>query len=99
MIWHIVRFDMTALDETTRVSIEADLAGLAELDDVAWLRVARDVDDPAMTGLITAFVDHDALERYRVHPDHLPVVERARDLAIPAVRLDIATDDDPSALP
>ncbi len=99
MIWHIVRFDMSELDEATRASLENDLAGLTALEDVAWLRVARDVEDPGMTGLITAFADHDALERYRVHPDHLPVVQRARELAIPAVRLDIATDDDPTTLP
>ncbi len=99
MIWHIVRFDMGVLDEATRASIEGDLAGLTTLDDVAWLRVARDVDDPAMTGLLTAFADHDALERYRVHPEHLPVVQRVRELGIPSVRLDIATDDDPATLP
>lgn len=99
MIWHIVRFDMGAVDEVTRASIEDDLVGLTALDDVAWLRVARDVDDPAMTGLMTAFADHDALERYRVHPEHLPVVQRVRDLGIPSVRLDIATDDDPATLP
>jgi hypothetical protein len=99
MIWHIVRFDMGVLDEATRASLEDDLAGLAALDDVAWLRVARDVDDPATTGLMTAFVDYEALERYRVHPEHVPVVQRVRELGIPSVRLDIATDDDPATLP
>jgi quinol monooxygenase YgiN len=99
MIWHIVRFDMSQLEEETRATLEEALEALAELDDVAWLRVARDVDDPTVTGLISAFADYDALERYRVHPDHLPVVARARELGIPAVRLDVATDDDPSALP
>lgn len=99
MIWHIVRFDMGDLDEAARTELETSLEGLAALDDVAWLRVSRDIEDPAMTGLITAFADHDALERYRVHPDHLPVVERARELRIPSVRLDVATDDDPATLP
>lgn len=99
MIWHIVRFDMGAIDEVTRTSLEDDLAGLTALDDVAWLRIARDVDDPAMTGLMTAFADYEAIERYRVHPEHLPVVQRVRELGIPSVRLDIATDDDPATLP
>lgn len=99
MIWHIVRLDMGALDEATRASLEDDLAGLTSLEDVAWLRVARDVDDPAITGLMTALTDHDALERYRVHPEHLPVVDRLRELGIPSVRLDIATNDDPATLP
>jgi hypothetical protein len=99
MIWHIVRLDMGELDEATRVSIEDELAALGALDDVAWLRLARDIEDPSVTGLITVFADHDALERYRVHPDHVPVVQRMRGLAIPAVRIDIATDDDPTTLP
>ena len=99
MIWHIVRLDMSPLDEATRASLEGDLAGLTSLEDVAWLRVARDVEEPTVTGLITVFADHAALERYRVHPEHVPVVQRLRDLAIPSVRLDIATDDDPATLP
>lgn len=99
MIWHIVRFDMSGLDTTLREEIEADLAGLAELEEVAWLRVARDVEEPSFTGLLTGFVDVDALAAYRVHPRHVPVVERIREHGIPATRLDIATDDDPRDLP
>lgn len=98
MIWHIVRFDLGGVDEATRADIEASLAGLAALDEVAWLRVARDLEEPAVTGLITAFADADALAAYRVHPDHVPVVAHIRELGVPAVRFDIATDDDPSAL-
>lgn len=98
MIWHIVRFDLGELDEATRQDIEASLAGLAALDDVAWLRVARDIEDPAITGLIAVFDDVDALAAYRVHPDHVPVVARIRELGVPAVRLDVATDGGPSPL-
>lgn len=99
MIWHVVRFDCTDLDESTRRELESALAGLAALDEVAWLRVARDVEEPTVTGLLTVFADVDALTRYRVHPEHLPVVERIRSLGLPTVRLDIATDDEPSDLP
>jgi hypothetical protein len=99
VIWHIVRFDMGYLDDAVRREVEASLTALAALDEVAWLRLARDVEDPAVTGLITAFADVDALARYRVHPDHVPVVERIRSLGVPAARLDIATDDDPAELP
>ena len=99
MIWHVVRFDCSEVEEGTRREVEAALAGLAELEEVAWLRVARDVEEPTITGLITVFTDVDALARYRVHPEHVPVVERIRALGIPAVRLDIATDDDPADLP
>jgi hypothetical protein len=41
----------------------------------------------------------EALEAYRVHPDHLPVVARVRELGIGTVRLDVATDDDVGSLP
>lgn len=99
MIWHIVRFDMSALDEPTRGELEASLAALESLDEVAWLRLSRDVDEPGVTGLLTALEDHAALERYRVHPDHLPVVARIRALEVPTVRLDVATDDEVTALP
>ena len=99
MIWHVVRFDCTEVDEETRQELEASLAALADLDDVAWLRVARDVEEPSVTGLLTVFADVEALTRYRVHPEHLPVVERIKSLGIPTVRLDIATDDEPADLP
>jgi len=99
VIWHVVRFDMTEVEEATRQELEEALAGLDAIEEVAWLRVARDVEDPTVTGLLTVFTDVDALARYRVHPEHVPVVERIRGLGIPAVRLDIATDDDPADLP
>ncbi len=99
MIWHVVRFDCTGVEASTRQELEASLAALAELDEVAWLRVARDVEEPTITGLLTVFADVDALTRYRVHPEHLPVVERIKALGIPTVRLDIATDDEPTDLP
>lgn len=99
MIWHVVRFDFGAVEETERRALEADLAALASIDEVAWLRVGRDIEDPAITGLITGFADREALDTYRVHPEHVPVVERIRALGIPAVRLDLHTDDDPEQLP
>ena len=98
MIWHIVRFDCSTLDETTRTAIEEDLRGLADLDVVALLRVARDVDAPGVTGLITGFASYADLETYRTHPDHIPVVDRIGALALPTTRLDLETDDDVRAL-
>jgi hypothetical protein len=99
VIWHVVRFDCRDLDGSTRQELESSLEALATLDEVAWLRVARDVEEPTVTGLLTVFADVEALARYRVHPEHVPVVERIRALGIPTVRLDIATDDEPSDLP
>jgi quinol monooxygenase YgiN len=99
VIWHVVRFDFSGIDDTAREEVEADLRALDRLDEVAWLRVARDVEEPTVTGLLTVFVDHEALEAYRVHPDHLPVVARVRELGVGTVRLDVATDDAVEALP
>lgn len=99
MIWHIVRFDFSAIDAATREELEAALAGLTEMDVVEWLRVGRDVENPEITGLITALADEDALAAYRVHPQHTPVVARIRELGIPTVRVDLPTDDDPATLP
>lgn len=99
MIWHVVRFDLSEVDETTRTELETSLRALADLDEVAWLRISRDVEEPAVLGLLTAFADVDALAAYRVHPDHVPVVERIRALGVPTWRLDITTEDDPATLP
>jgi hypothetical protein len=93
VIWHIVRFDMSSLDEATRASLDADLAALERLDCVEQLHVGPDLTEPHITGLVSAFADEQALDTYRVHPDHLPVVERVRSLGIPVVRLDIAGGD------
>jgi hypothetical protein len=99
VIWHVVRLDCSDLEESTRQELESSLQALATLDEVAWLRVARDVEEPTVTGLLTVFADVDALTRYRVHPEHVPVVEHIRALGVPTVRLDIATDGEPSDLP
>lgn len=99
MIWHIVRLDFADIDEADRQDLEDRLAALTSIDEVAWLRLARDVEDPAVTGLITAFDSVDDLASYRVHPDHIPVVERIRELGLSTARLDLATDDQPLELP
>lgn len=89
MIWHIVRFDLSSLDDETRTGLEQQLADLAHLDEVVWLTVARDLDAPEVTGLVTLFSSYEDLEAYRVHPQHVPVIERIRSLGIPVTRLDI----------
>ncbi len=89
MIWHIVRFDLSSLDAPTRAEIERDLAALGRLDVVSWLEVARDLDTPGITGLLSLFASYEDLEAYRVHPEHVPVVERIRGLGIPVTRLDV----------
>lgn len=95
MIWHIVRFDCRALEPAVRDDLAARLAALEALDCVTWLRVGPDIDDPAVIGLLSAFEDLEALETYRVHPDHLPVVARVKELGIPVERLDVDADHGP----
>lgn len=98
VIWHIVRFDLSSVDEATRTELEQQLAGLVHLDEVAWLTVARDLDAPEVTGLVTLFSSYEDLDAYRVHPQHVPVVERIRSLGIPVTRLDIDADLPPSTI-
>ena len=97
MLWHIVRFTFPAeVDDNDRRALEADLAGLeAQIAEVRYLSVGRDVDEPAVTGLVTAFDDEQALVIYRDHPDHQPVVARARELCERIDRLDIVADAPP----
>lgn len=94
MLWHIVRFRFPAdVDDGERQALERDLEGLAEVvDEVAWLAVGRDVDEPQVTGLLTLFDDHDALATYRDHPAHRPVVARARAMCEDIARLDMVAD-------
>jgi len=100
VLWHIVRFRFPDDgDPTARTALEEQLAGLHTIPEVRLLRVARDIDDPQVTGLLTGFDDEAGLAVYRDHPDHVPVVARARELCESITRLDIATDDPSDALP
>lgn len=98
MIWHVVRFELGSLAEEDRTELEGQLADLADLDVVSFLRVSRDHEDPDVTGLLVGLADEAALAAYRDHPEHQPVVRRVQELGVPRVRLDIATDDDPGVL-
>lgn len=98
MIWHIVSFDMSGVDDATQIELEQRLAALAQLDVVAWLEVARDVDVPTRTGLLSAFETIADLEAYRHHPEHVPVVDSLRDLGIPVSRVDIEAPLPPTSL-
>lgn len=93
MIWHVVRFDFSGIDPAAREEIEDRLAGLDGIDVVAWLRLARDVDQEHVTGLLTAFATVEDLATYRTHPDHLPVVRDIGALGVGVMRVDVATDD------
>jgi hypothetical protein len=101
MLWHVVRFRFAPeTDETDRRALADRLAGLADaIEDLRFVRVAPSLDEPDVLGLLTGFDDATALERYRVHPAHVPVVELARALCAEITRLDVVTDDPADALP
>lgn len=99
MIWHIVRFDFSGTDDDTRRDLEERLADLVHLEEVAWVRVARDISEPTVTGYISVFRTAEDLEAYRTHPEHVPVVEAIRDAGVTATRVDVETTDDPGDLP
>ncbi|MBW3621532.1 MAG: Dabb family protein [Actinobacteria bacterium] len=98
MIWHVVRFDFAGVADDLRDDLERQLRGLEDLDCVGFLRVGRDLDQPTVTGLVTGFADAGELDRYRTHPDHLPVVEAIRAAGVATSRIDIESDDDPRVL-
>jgi hypothetical protein len=98
VIWHIVRFDFAGIADDVRDDLERQLLGLDELDCVGFLRVARDVEEPSVTGLVTGFGTADDLATYRTHPDHVPVVEAIRDAGVAVSRRDVETADDVPAL-
>jgi hypothetical protein len=99
MLYHIVRFTFPPdVDETARARLEDDLASLAEhIEQVRWLEVERDLEDPLVTGLLSAFDDEAGLAVYRDHPAHLPVVATARELSERIDRLDVVAEGGPAA--
>lgn len=99
MIWHVVHFDFTGVDDAVRCDIEQQLADLADIPEVAWLRVGRDIDQPQVTGLLTAFASDADLQTYRTHDAHVPVVEAVKAVGVTPVRFDIEAMDDPASLP
>lgn len=92
MLWHIVRFQFRSdVGDDERRALERDIEALADvIEEVVWLAVARSVDRPAVTGLLSLFEDEAGLAVYREHPRHVPVAERARALCDDVTRLDVA---------
>lgn len=101
MLWHIVTFRFPSdVSDGERRAWEASVAALPDtIDEIRCLRIARSIDDPAVTGLIAGFEGARSLAIYRDHRHHLPVVARSRELCSDISRLDIETADEPDILP
>lgn len=79
MLTHMVCFKYKAdVPETTRQEHRAKLAGLSAIEGVVDLKVGADVvRSPRSfdTGLLVIFEDRAGLDRYAVHPQHVPVAQ------------------------
>ena len=91
------RFSAAAPDDERR-QCEDDVRGLAaDIDTIRFVRIARSVDEPDVSGLLMGFDDANGFASYQVHPAHLPVAARIDGLCSEVVRFDIVTEDDPAA--
>lgn len=93
MLTHAVLFKFKP--ETTveqAAQLEAGLKGLpAVISDIREFRVGRDVVRSERSydlGLVSAFADLDALQRYQVHPAHQEVVALVKALCAGVVAVD-----------
>ena len=93
MLTHVVLFKFkpeTTAEQATR--LEAGLKGLpAVISEIREFRVGRDVVRSERSydlGLVSAFADLDALQRYQVHPAHQEVVALVKALCAGVVAVD-----------
>ena len=93
MLTHAVLFKFKP--ETTAeqaAQLEAGLKGLpAVISDIREFRVGRDVVRSERSydlGLVSAFADLEALQRYQVHPAHQEVVALVKALCAGVVAVD-----------
>jgi quinol monooxygenase YgiN len=89
MLWHILAFDVAHLDPAGRAALETELARLEAIPEVLWFHLGRDVERPHITAFVAVFADHDALERYRVRPEHIEVAKAIRASKATSQRLDL----------
>ncbi len=87
MINHVVLFKLKEYPEEEKIKIAAELKGLIEglkekIDGVKFMQVGTNHEFPAKSfdmALISHFETAADLENYRVHPEHLKVVERIKE--------------------
>ena len=91
MIRHIVVFSVAAGQDEELAGLVDDLEALpGQIDVIEALAVGRPINDsPFDCALTVDLADEDALEAYRGHPAHQPVLERLRAIAADVVVADI----------
>jgi hypothetical protein len=101
LLWHIVRFRFSPdASEEARGQLREALDALPEeIPELRFARAAPSIDEPDVLGLLSGFDDAAGLAAYQVHPAHLPVVERVRELCDEVVRLDVLADAPEDLLP
>ena len=86
MIKHIVfmKFKAGVTDKDVAV-IEKGLAGLpGKIPEIKEYQFGRDIvrsERSCDFALVSAFDDMEALKRYQVHPDHLPVIAKVKEFS------------------
>lgn len=98
MIRHIVLFkledDYSGQEkETIKTELKAKLLELKDkIDELkalsVWFKAEKAVATNSDVMLDTSFDSLDALERYRVHPDHVKVVEHLKTLKLQRASID-----------
>lgn len=101
MLWHIVKFIYRPdVSDDERTAAEDAIRGLPGLvEEIAFQRLARSVDEPGVSAVVVGFADAAAMEAYNAHPAHVPAAQRIDGLCAEVVRVDIVTDDEPGDIP
>lgn len=93
MIRHIVLFKVKpGVSDEDKAALVDMLKGLKDkIDLVKELEIGEDVgckENSCDIGLNSTFDDMESLEAYAVHPDHVLVVKRIKELCLSTVKID-----------
>lgn len=98
MLWHIVKFHFRPdVTDGDRRAAEDGIAAMPdEIEVIRFLRLARSIDEPDVTGVLVGFDDADAMAAYAADPVHVPAAQRIDALCAQVIRMDLVTPDDPA---
>jgi hypothetical protein len=89
MILHSVRLDFSGMAVGDRERVESRLRELRAVPGAIGFTVARDTEQPDVTGLVCWFPTHDDLVAYHAHPLHDAVGSDVVASGVAAARLDV----------